>query len=164
LKIIARSWQNLQEPDRRKSRTVRAETEAVVVETRPSVPHARAALGVTAAATPAQVVTAFRRHARKVHPDVSQAQDASDQFAALVAAYHVALRAARGEPHVRIDLGAAGRSAASPHPAAARLADVTHLAGIFICEAGRPIMVVGPVRVEGSFVRPGPGNVPGGEP
>ena len=63
----------------------------------PSLRDARAVLGVTAAATPAQVVTAFRRQARAVHPDVSHAQNAAPRFAALVAAYHVALQAAHGE-------------------------------------------------------------------
>jgi hypothetical protein len=127
-----------------------------VAEEKPSTPDARAALGVTAAATRAQVVTAFRRQARKVHPDVSHAGDASDRFAALVAAYRVAFRAAGTEPDVSTDLGTGPRSEASADPAAVRFQHMMRdLAGTLIYESGRPVMLVGPARVDGPSVRPG---------
>lgn len=119
-------------------------------EEKPATPDARAALGVTAAATRAQVVTAFRRQARQVHPDVSHARDASDQFAALVAAYDVALRAARSEPNVTADPDKGRRSETTAHLTADGFHDVvTGRAGTFIYESGRPVMVVGPTRVDG---------------
>jgi len=131
-----------------------------VGEEKPATADARAALGVTAAATPAQVVTAFRRQARKVHPDVSLARDASDRFAALVAAYDVALRAARSEPNVRADPDAGRRSETTAHPTADRFHDVVRgFAGTLIYESGRPVMVVGPTRVDGPSRRSWSGDV-----
>ncbi len=80
------------------------------------VPHPDpyAALGLTPAATPAEVRRAYRRLARTLHPDVNSRADAAAAFATLQAAYAVvgdpkrraahdracAERAARGTPHV----------------------------------------------------------------
>jgi hypothetical protein len=104
----------------------------------PTLRDARAALGVTASATPAHVVTAFRHQARAVHPDVNHTDDAAARFAALVAAYHVALEAAqvdsddaaelRREPYRRHDT--------VPVPSSR---------GTTVWEAGEPLLWVGPV-------------------
>lgn len=59
-----------------------------------SVRAARALLGVPADADPAQLARAYRRQARRIHPDTSVAPDATERFWALQAAYRLALDAA----------------------------------------------------------------------
>jgi hypothetical protein len=59
-----------------------------------AVRAARELLGVAADASQAQVVSAYRSHARRLHPDVSLAPDATQRFRALEAAYHLAVDAA----------------------------------------------------------------------
>lgn len=62
------------------------------------VRSARLLLGVTADADAAEVGRAYRRQARRVHPDVSPEPDAARRFDALHVAYEVALAAARRHP------------------------------------------------------------------
>jgi hypothetical protein len=61
-----------------------------------SVRAARDLLGVAADADPAQLARAYRRRARRLHPDISLEPDATERFWALQAAYHLALEAAPG--------------------------------------------------------------------
>jgi hypothetical protein len=60
----------------------------------PSLRHAQELLGVPAHADAAQIARAYRRQARRLHPDVSVEPDATEQFWALQAAYRVAVGAA----------------------------------------------------------------------
>lgn len=60
----------------------------------PAAREARAMLGVSPDADSAQIVRAYRRRARAVHPDVSTEQDAGAQFSALSAAYQLLLETA----------------------------------------------------------------------
>jgi DnaJ domain len=114
----------------------------------PSASEARAVLGLSAVATPAQVTTAFRRHARQVHPDVSAARDAAGRFAALVAAYDVALQAAQRASERRAQPHRHQRIAASADAPAHGLHDVvTGPGGTAIWQSGQPVFLVGPVRV-----------------
>jgi len=109
-----------------------------VAHEKPTPSEARAVLGLTAVATPAEVATAFRHQARRVHPDVSRAGDAAARFAALVAAYQVALEAARRE-----------RGAAATGAPARGLHDVvTGAGGTAVWEAGQRVFLVSPVRVD----------------
>ncbi|MFL6004414.1 MAG: J domain-containing protein [Nocardioides sp.] len=113
------------------------EGERVVAHEKPSPSEARALLGLTAVATPAQVSTAFRQQARRVHPDVSDTRDAAGRFAALVAAYQVALQAAQRQ-----------RTAASTStPAQGPHEVVTGPGGTTVWEAGQPVFLVSPVRM-----------------
>jgi hypothetical protein len=57
----------------------------------PAAREARALLGVSPDADAAQIVRAYRRRARVVHPDVSTEQGAAAQFSALRAAYQLLL-------------------------------------------------------------------------
>ena len=108
----------------------------------PSLREAREVLGVTAAATPAEVVSAFRHQARVEHPDVSHARSAPTRFSLLVAAYRVALRAAH-------DGGTADAPRHGPvasDPSVSRPLDlVPGSRGTVVRDAGRPILVIGPV-------------------
>jgi len=61
----------------------------------PSVGSARELLGVAADADTAELGRAYRRQARRTHPDISLEPDATEQFRMLQAAYQVALAAAR---------------------------------------------------------------------
>lgn len=116
---------------------------------KPSPSEARAVLGLTAVATPAQVTAAFRHQARMVHPDVSHARDAAGRFAALVAAYHVALPAARRASGRRADLGTGQRKAVSTSAPAQGVHDVvTGPRGTAVWEAGQPVLLVAPGRVD----------------
>jgi DnaJ domain len=108
-----------------------------VAHEKPSPSEARALLGLTPIATPAQVATAFRHQARRVHPDVSPAHDAAGRFAALVAAYQVALQAARPQR----------RAASTSTPAHGPHEVVTGPDGTAVWEAGQPVFLVSPVRV-----------------
>ena len=46
-------------------------------------------LGVARSADEGEIKKAFRRHARTLHPDVSEAPDAEERFRELVEAYEV---------------------------------------------------------------------------
>lgn len=118
----------------------------------PSVREARAVLGVPGSATRAQVMTAFRRLARVAHPDVNQVPDAASRFAALVAAYRVALQAAPAPPEVGagpVDArGARSRAPVSASPTPGGPHQVVVAGGATIVrEAGRVVLVLGPVTV-----------------
>ena len=63
--------------------------------------EARALLGVPPDADSTQVVRAYRRRARAVHPDVSSEQDAGARFSALSAAYRVLMETAPAPAPVR---------------------------------------------------------------
>ncbi|KAK9804086.1 hypothetical protein WJX73_005526 [Symbiochloris irregularis] len=54
-------------------------------------------VGVDRAATPAEIKSAYRKLALKIHPDVSEAADANERFAELSAAYDVLSDAASRE-------------------------------------------------------------------
>jgi hypothetical protein len=60
----------------------------------PSLRHAHELLGVSAHADAAQIARAYRRQARRLHPDVSVEPDATEQFSALHDAYRVAVSVA----------------------------------------------------------------------
>jgi hypothetical protein len=60
----------------------------------PAAREARAILGVSPDADSAQIVRAYHRRARAVHPDVSTEQDAGARFSALCAAYQLLLETA----------------------------------------------------------------------
>ncbi|WP_370584199.1 J domain-containing protein [Ornithinimicrobium cryptoxanthini] len=51
---------------------------------------ALALLGLTPTASPSQIAAAYRRLARKTHPDRCDDDEAAERFASLNAAYHVA--------------------------------------------------------------------------
>jgi molecular chaperone DnaJ len=100
---------------------------------------ALALLGLGPAATPAEVVTAWRRLARDLHPDRSPDADAARRFAELRTAYETARAAVAGQRAE--DTGAPvqrpprdgvpdhrGEAGPLPHP--------------------RPVIVAGPVIVE----------------
>jgi hypothetical protein len=59
----------------------------------PSLSRARELLGVAAHADAAQLARAYRRQARRLHPDISVEPNATEQFWTLRAAYQVALDA-----------------------------------------------------------------------
>jgi len=63
----------------------------------PSLSRARELLGVGAHADAAQLARAYRRLARRLHPDLSVEPDATEQFWTLQAAYQVALDAVPGD-------------------------------------------------------------------
>ena len=63
----------------------------------PSLRHAQELLGVPAHADAAQIARAYRRQARRLHPDVSVEPDATEQFSALQAAYRMAVSAAHSD-------------------------------------------------------------------
>lgn len=125
----------------------------------PSLRDARAALGVPGSATRAQVMAAFRRLARVVHPDVNQVPDAASRFAALVAAYQVALEAAPAPSGVGATgpadtCGAEGRTPVSAFPTPGGPHQVVAGGGATILrEAGRVVLVLGPVTVRPPSVR-----------
>jgi hypothetical protein len=58
-------------------------------------------LGVPLDADSTQVVRAYRRRARTLHPDVNSEQDAAAQFSALSAAYRVLMETAPAPAPVR---------------------------------------------------------------
>jgi hypothetical protein len=101
---------------------------------------ARAILGVTAESDQAAVARAYRRRARRLHPDVSPEPDASEQFSKLHAAYRLAAaaipttpppnlarRGARPEGTVRRDATPTTRVPEGPGPGPAN--DVWMTAG-----------------------------------
>jgi hypothetical protein len=111
-----------------------------------SVRDARAVLGVTASATRAQVVSAFRRRAKAVHPDVSHLSGAAARFAALVSAYPVALRAAGELGDQPVETGTGVRGAQSEQRVRPIVLEGGWLPGaVAVWEADRPVLLVGPV-------------------
>lgn len=108
--------------------------------------EARAMLGVSPDADSAQIVRAYRRRARTVHPDVSTELDAGAQFSALGAAYQLLLEAARepGRARAGDDQGPVVR----PHRR--RWVPTPDLVGGRPGGAGPSIawLVAGPVRVQ----------------
>ena len=62
-----------------------------------SVRSARERLGVAADADASQLTRAYRRQARRLHPDISLEPDATEQFWTLQVAYQIALDAARSD-------------------------------------------------------------------
>jgi hypothetical protein len=64
---------------------------------RPSLRRAHELLGVPADADAAQIARAYRRQARRLHPDVSVEPNATERFSALQAAYRVAVGVAQGD-------------------------------------------------------------------
>lgn len=108
-----------------------------------SVRSARELLGVAADADAAQIARAYRRHAHRLHPDVSREPDVTEQFWTLQAAYRVALDAARGdvpEPPAQIvhRVPTVGLGAGAGGVAVTRCAPF----------GGVPWLVAGPVRVQ----------------
>jgi hypothetical protein len=113
----------------------------------PSVADARVVLGIAADATPDQVVSAFRRLAREVHPDVSEHRDAGPRFDALVAAYRIASRAAAREGRTTDSSGGgpvrAEQAPVPSTPSGRRTHDVLlGTSGTLVREGGRPILFV----------------------
>jgi hypothetical protein len=100
-----------------------------------------------AGATPRQVVTAFRRRAKVMHPDVNDAEDATARFAALVRAYHLALDAACVETSRRLDAPSARGPV--PDPVGPTLDNVaTGPRVTTVWDHGQPVFVVGPATVQ----------------
>jgi hypothetical protein len=122
---------------------------------------ARRMLGVTADADPAQLARAYRRQARRLHPDLSREPDATEQFWRLQAAYHVALAVARNdatpaEPSVPVEHR--GRTVVLGAPPSS---DV--LAGTWFGRGGVAWFAAGPVRVQRSErLDPGAAATPSG--
>lgn len=128
---------------------------------------ALALLGLGEGASRAQVVRAWRRAAREVHPDRSAAPDAAGRFAELCAAYAVA-RAATEEhsPAARPPGGRATESVPGPaaRPAARPMPPPQRLPrrGVPVNDPLRrasPPLVAGPVVVE-----PWPSDAPTSAP
>jgi DnaJ domain len=69
-----------------------------------SVRSARELLGVPADADASQLARAYRRQARRLHPDISLEPDATEQFWTLQAAYQIALDAARSDIRPRSEV------------------------------------------------------------
>ena len=137
----------------------------------PSLRRAHELLGVPAHADAAHIARAYRRQARRLHPDVSVEPDATEQFWALQAAYRVAVGAAQAQDAqvpaqvahhdpVVVPVVVLGVSASSGLPVTLgpEQSDVAWL-------------VAGPVRVQppqrpkpGTAPRMEPGNESGAEP
>lgn len=110
----------------------------------PTLQAARELLGVPAHADARQVVRAYRRRARRLHPDVSSEANAAAQFWALQAAYRLALEAAR-------DIGRHREAAVPSAP------PVEHRDPTVVLDTSRPVgaparestpwLAVGPVSV-----------------
>lgn len=83
-----------------------------------SVQAARDLLGVASDADRAQVARAYRRQARRFHPDLSLEPYATERFWALQAAYHLALDAAGEAAQPDIPTATAGPVPTDPTPAA----------------------------------------------
>jgi hypothetical protein len=125
----------------------------------PSLRHAQELLGVPAHADAAQIARAYRRQARRLHPDVSVEPDATEQFSALQAAYRVAVGAAQSDgPQVPDQVAhhdpvvVLGVPAGSGVPATARPE-----------QSGVAWLAAGPVHVRPPQ-RPNLGKEPGAEP
>ena len=114
---------------------------------RPTVRSALALLGLSEGAPRAAVTQAYRRLALTTHPDLSDAADAAARFDALTDAYRRVLAAAPAQ--------AAATSAPATEPTTSPTVPRTrpHIVhpGVSLFDragASRPIIVVGPVRIE----------------
>jgi hypothetical protein len=126
-----------------------------------SVQAARKLLGVTADADRAQLVRAYRRQARRFHPDVSREPDATERFWALQAAYHLALAAAARDTAQALAVAAAAAPTPPkpmhvPRCAPPVVIGTTTVTASAASTAGSQAwLVAGPVHV-----RPAPGHTP----
>ena len=128
-----------------------------------SVQAARELLGVAADAGRPQLIRAYRRQARRLHPDISLEPHATERFWALQAAYQLALDAA--PPNEPPAVAASPAAARGPATGAAHR-DPTVVLHTTPARAVSPStgpgprhvawLVAGPVRV-----RPSHGPVPG---
>jgi len=100
-----------------------------------------ALLGLRAGADRNAITRAYRRLARRTHPDRSDAADASSRFDDLTAAYRRALEAA---PRTAVTAATAPPRASEVAPT--RGSDVVVSAGAFRLRG--PTIIVGPVRVD----------------
>ncbi|HEY3527722.1 MAG TPA: DnaJ domain-containing protein [Nocardioides sp.] len=141
-------------------------------DSRPSDPSLRVArdlLGVSADADRGQLGRAFRRHARRLHPDISLEPDATERFVALQAAYRLALDAAE---HDSPDdtRAASGTSAATgvAHRDQIVVLDTTLAGGVHAARSCGPRqvawLVAGPVQVRPLDRASGAGPITPGEP
>ena len=122
-------------------------------------------LDVPAHADAHQLARAYRRQARRVHPDLSVEPDATEQFCALQAAYRVALDAVRSTvpaapvvPRPRVQVADHDPIVVHGVPAGRGL-PVTPGPG----QSGVAWLAVGPVHLH-SPQRPNPDRKPGSEP
>jgi hypothetical protein len=72
-------------------------------------------LGVTAEADVRELTQAYRRVARDLHPDLSSDPEATQQFQALLTAYHLALEAALRDKAPATDLASAVNDSGPRH-------------------------------------------------
>jgi molecular chaperone DnaJ len=86
-------------------------------------------LGVTRTATPDEIKRAFRRLARELHPDVSEAPDAQERFREVVEAYEVLSNSERRQLYDR--LGHAGLRSGGFRPSTFDLGDLSDLFSAF---------------------------------
>src|SRR5437764_611416 len=117
-------------------------------------------LGVARDADDAEVKRAFRRLARELHPDVSEAPDAEQRFREVVEAYEVLSNSERRELYDRF--GHAGLSSGGFRPTTFDLGDLSDLFSAFFGDdlfgvAGRAgdVYVEVRVRPDDRFVREG---------
>jgi len=125
----------------------------------PAVGSARELLGVAADADAVQIARAYRRQARRFHPDISLEPDATERFWTLQAAYRVALDA------VQRDVPRAPAQVAHHVPTVALGAPVSGVPATWRPARGSvPWLTAGPVRVQPPR-RPDPGSTtkPAGE-
>lgn len=129
-----------------------------------SLRAARDLLGVSADADRAQLVRAFRRQARRLHPDISLEPDATQRFGALQAAYRLTLDAAELDPPDETPVASAksGATQVEHRDPTVRL-DTTLADGVPAARNGGPRrvawLVAGPVHV-----RPPDGPASGAAP
>jgi len=130
-----------------------------------SLRRAHELLGVPAHADAAQIARAYRRQARRLHPDVSVEPDATEQFSALQAAYRVAVSAAQHDgPQVPTQVPAQVPAQVARHdpvvviggPFSSGLPAIAGQSGVAWLAAG-PVHVRPPQRLK-------PGNEPRTEP
>lgn len=126
----------------------------------PSLHRAHELLGVSAHADAAEVARAYRRQARRLHPDISVEPNATEQFWALQAAYRVAVGAAHSDgAQVPIQVVHHDPVVVLGVPAGGGLPAAT--AGQ---QGGVAWLAAGPVLVRRPPRRPDPGEEPRTEP
>jgi hypothetical protein len=121
---------------------------------------ARELLGVTAGADVGELTRAYRRAARDLHPDLSSDPEATQQFQALLTAYHLALGAALRDQAPATHLGSAVNDAGPRHepnpdigaspPTRARVTLGTDAGARMSAHSDGVWVVAGPVHVEPS--------------